>query len=137
MNVCKLYENIIKYSIDLLEHNPQLKTISDISKFKEAITEIIDLNKETIFNELILKNIKDYFTNPESVYVIGLDVLNDELISETLGGKFSKTRKTTSPIETFINKLETKPIFKLNSFGLEFIGFGLNNRIKINLQQTK
>lgn len=134
LNVCKLYENIIKYSIDILEHNSQLKTISDICKFKDAITEIIDLDKENIFNKMILKDIKDYFTNPESVYVIGLDALNDELLSETLGGKFSKTHKTTLPIEKFINKLETKPIFKLNSFGLEFIGFGLNNRIKIILK---
>ena len=75
-NVCKLYENIINYAIELLKDGT-LKKITNIKDFKIAIETIMNIDKEYIYNEKILKGIKDYFTSSASNYYIGLIKLNN------------------------------------------------------------
>jgi hypothetical protein len=149
-NVCKLYENIINYAFSLLNNNNYIRDITDIRLFKNNI-EILITNKTTIFNQIILNNINNYFTDPNSEYVKGLNKLNLELSEPTQGGKLKsrksiksiKSRKSIKSIKIingrkniqyFINNLTTKPIYKMNSFGKQFIGYGLNDIITKNLE---
>lgn len=142
-NVCKLYENIIKYAIDLLsDETHNLKGIRNINDFKIKIDEIISRNKSRIFDEKILKDIKDYFTNSD--YIRGLTELNRILISDDIelsGGKRHSLRNSLknsslkNNIETIIKKYENKPLYKKNSFGDEYIGLGINDDLKEKLRE--
>jgi ribosome-associated toxin RatA of RatAB toxin-antitoxin module len=131
-NVCKLYENIINYAINLLNSNTNLREIKDIRIFKETIDSLIRPNETNIFNNEILFNIKDYFTDSTSNYIIGLNKLNSELSQSIEGGKSQKSK--ISKIDNFIKTLNNKPIYKMNSFGYEFIGYGLNDIIREKLK---
>ena len=82
-----LYENITNYATELLKDGT-LRKLTTIKDFKIAIEEIMNINKEDIYNEIILKGIKDYFTSSTSNYYIGLIKLNNfESESELLGGE--------------------------------------------------
>ena len=134
-NVCKLYENIINYAINLLNSNTKLREIKDIRIFKETIDSLITPNETNIFNNEILFNIKDYFTDSTSNYIIGLNKLNSELSQSIEGGKAQKSKiSKISKIDNFIKTLNNKPIYKMNSFGYEFIGYGLNDIIREKLK---
>ena len=141
-NVCKLYENIINYAIELLKDGT-LKKITNIKDFKIAIEEIMNINKEDIYNEIILKGIKDYFTSSTSNYYIGLTKLNNyesdsESESELSGGRkqssirFSKSKLNI--INSYIERLKKIPLYRKNSFGNEYIGHGLDDYTKTNLK---
>jgi hypothetical protein len=145
-NVCKLYENIINYATELLDENSHLRTQSSMTDFKTIIEQIIDYNKDIIFNEKILKDIKNYFTDPTSKYVIGLNKLNNELKKDiapiqVFGGKKSNRFDKKIDISTFIESLENTQIYKKNSFGNEYIGDGLDDYVKdkliTNFNRTK
>lgn len=132
-NVCKLYKNIINFGIEL----SKIISVSNIITFKEAIDSYIKENdKDKIYHQVILKDIDDYFTNSSSPYVIGLEKLNQLFLSPSIkGGKKytsihkSDMRKSKSLIEKIIKKMEKIPIYKINSFGYEFIGYGLEEII--------
>lgn len=161
-NVCKLYENIINYSNELLDFlisNSLLDTaeILDIRIVKDHIYKHITDNKEFIFTDKILKDIKEYFTDPRSNYVIGLNKLNKIFKSKEdesrsggskqilLQEKISNIPKNISlqknislpkmsKISKIINDYRNKSIYKMNSFGFEYIGKGLNPIIINNLE---
>jgi hypothetical protein len=117
---------------------------------------------DVIFDLKILGSVKDYFTKPESDYVIGLQKLNASISSPTSsstemqgtvhGGEESiikeqitllpppiaRFKKNSPPKKIEIYKtgnkfldakiafLDDKMIFKINSFGKQFIGYGLS-----------
>ena len=70
--------------------------------------------------------------------------MNLELSESIQGGKLNKKTSKTSRknindnknIQYYINNLTTKPIYKMNSFGKQFIGYGLNGII-IKKLETK
>jgi hypothetical protein len=135
-NVCKLYENIINYAIELLKDGT-LKKITNIKDFKIAIETIMNIDKEYIYNEKILKGIKDYFTSSASNYYIGLIKLNNYK-SELSGGKKQSSirfsEKKLNIIYSYIEKLKKIPLYRKNSFGNEYIGHGLDNYTQKNLK---
>ena len=132
-NVCKLYENIINFGIKL----SKIISESNIITFKKAIDAYITKkDKDRIYHQVILKDIDAYFTNASSPYVIGLEKLNQSFLPPSIkGGKKqlsiskSSMRKSKSLIEKIIKKMEKMPIYKINSFGYEFIGYGLDEVI--------
>jgi len=153
-NVCTLYKNIINFSIKLLKNNSSLLDNKiNIKEFKSKIEAIIDRSgKDNIFHSEILKDIDEYFTSPSSKYVIGLNKLNN-IFRETVysGGKFNRFKQNVSIsmsslksakktqnigkfIKSFINTLESKQIYRMNSFGYERIGIGLEDNIKQKLK---
>jgi hypothetical protein len=159
-NVCKLYENIINYANKLLK-DIKINSKTTIDTFKTAIFDIITReDKDRVFNQIILKDIVYYFTNPNSNYVKGLLELN-RLISykqqelrvllrlPITGGisginsikqptKIEQIKRTNiTLIKTLIINLKTKPIFKKNSFGYEYIGHGLYEEKLIEKMTTK
>lgn len=142
-NVCILYKNIINFAIKLTTDIPQDKQ-KNIVSFKNAINEYI-LTKDDIFHKILLKDIDYYFTSSNSEYVLGLNNLN-RLLSKSCdikrGGHLEETikplllptnkhlnTKKSNNIELFINNLNTKPIYKRNSFGYQLIGYGLDKQI--------
>jgi hypothetical protein len=140
-NVCKLYTNIINYATKLLiENEATLRSEdSNMIDFISEIETIIDTNKAQIFKYEILKDIEEYFTI--SAYKQGLDKLNQVIVqqpstpdSDTLYGGKPQNREII--INEFIKKLETKTIYKYNSFGIQYIGNGLNKYVKNNLKST-
>jgi hypothetical protein len=141
INVCKLYENIINYATELLKNNPTLEKQKNMTDFKILIEYIMNDNKDNIFNEKILNNIKDYFTDNTSSYFIGLNKLNNELKKDTapmevLGGKKSIIHDKKTILNRFISSLENTPIYKKNSFGNEYIGDGLDDYIIDKFKDT-
>jgi hypothetical protein len=141
INVCKLYENIINYATELLKNNPTLEEQKNMTDFKILIEYIMNDNKDNIFNEKILNNIKDYFTDNTSSYFIGLNKLNNELKKDTapmevLGGKKSIIHDKKTILNRFISSLENTPIYKKNSFGNEYIGDGLEDYIIDKFKDT-
>jgi len=157
--VCILYKNIINFGISLTTYIPTSQQATIIS-FKEAIDEYISKDPN-IFNNIILKDIDNYFIDHKSNYVKGLNKLNQLLkdsCDKKSGGRLQleqafkqssdiknhslsakvKTLQITkiNNLDTYIEKLETKPIYKRNSFGYQFIGYGLDNNI-ISTLKTK
>ena len=172
VNVCKLYRNIINYAIELSDiiSNDDNNLIDIYEKIENHIN---THSPDSIYNIKILDDIKYYFTDPLSEYVIGLHNLNNLLIDDTTSEPQQKfyggiTRKTL--VQQYITnilhpkyllkkhlstpkylqkkilrksiyntgnkfldkKLEyfnNKKIYKINSFGKQFIGYGLNNDI--------
>ena len=146
-NVCKLYENIINYAKELLTYS-FLKEKRNIKDFKIAIEEIMSDNKERTFNEKILKGIYYYFKDPNSKYVKGLKKLNrilgsgepesdeEDIIASVSGGrKSSRLRSKLDNIGTIIKYFKEKPLYRMNSFGIEYIGNGLNEEIINSLRE--
>jgi hypothetical protein len=140
-NTCKLYENIINYATELLKENEStLRTKLNIIDFITEIEKLININKVNIFNEKILKDIYWYFTS--SAYKQGLDKLNQLILRQPATTAASgvlfggKAQKRQIIIDEFIEKLAKKEIYRYNSFGIEFIGIGLAEYIKKNLQAT-
>jgi hypothetical protein len=167
-NVCILYTNIINYAIELA--NATITKYSydgNIYNIKQYYNNMLRIIKENggpdvIFDLKILGSVKDYFTNPESDYVIGLQKLNASInlpaSSSTKtqgtvhGGEESviKEKIKLLPLPTALFKknhdqkkieiyktgnkfldakiasLDDKMIFKINSFGKQFIGYGLS-----------
>ncbi len=166
-NICKLYENIIKYGIELSKIVTGEK---NIVKIIDIIDTHIKSNDITIiFKDIILKDIYEYFKDATSEYVIGLKRLNDMIPRDELkllktgireivkgGSQFSlkvenkknasksmsmslsmlKSISISNRLEKYYKKLEDKSIYKLNPFGLEYIGNGLASNI-INHLETK
>jgi hypothetical protein len=145
-NVCKLYENIINYANELFsDERLNIKSYTNIKEIKILIDQTISDGSEDIFKQKILKDIEYYFTNPNSEYVKGLNTLNKiiEPESEDLHSGGIGIRKLTNMqisqqniITTLITSLNTKPIYKLNSFGYEYIGHGLSSIIQTKLKHT-
>jgi hypothetical protein len=152
-NVCILYENIINYAIKLSD---LIKSKTNIIECKFIIDDIISKNTNYIFNNKILLNIYDYFKDDRAEYVIGLNKLNKifTLPSEKHGGvimnrkkygisriqskaqeqaKSKSKAKAKANISRYIRLLETKPIYKRNSFGFNYIGNGLDNELKTQI----
>jgi hypothetical protein len=150
-NFCKLYENIINYAIELLKDGT-LKKITNIKDFKIAIETIMNIDKEYIYNEKILKTIGQYFT--ASAYTRGLNKLNQQLRPQSItnsrassalrGGKkqniiyeFKSDINSSikqNIIDEFISDLKNKEIYRFNSFGIEYIGNGLATKVQNNLK---
>lgn len=139
-NVCKLYENIINYANELLKDGT-LKKITNIKDFKIAIETIMSIYKEDIYNEIILKGIKDYFTSNTSKYYIGREKINNtesESDTELSGGRKQISRNFSNSksnlLNIYIETLKKIPIYRKNSFGNEYIGHGLDNYVQDNLK---
>jgi len=125
-NVSKLYENIINYAILLSSF---IQKTNNIISFHQAISNHIILNNpDYIFHNIILKDIDYYFTDPSSDYVKGLNNLNSILTTSSIYGGKSKIKSSKS-LSDIIHKFHNKPIFKINSFGFQFIGYGLDSFI--------
>ena len=143
---------------ELLEMKKQIllkkKTIAkeDTEAIKEALKEYMRIQKKIKYysdeeyrKQKILKDIEYYFTNINSDYVKGLNTLNKiiEPESEDLHSGGIGIRKLTNMqisqqniITRLITSLNTKPIYKLNSFGYEYIGHGLSSNIQTKLKNT-
>jgi len=155
---CILYQNIINYAIEL-----STKISGDakgnIITFKETIEELINTEgKDHIYHTKILNNIYDYFIPSQSPYVKGLKSLNKFYPKTiTTGGnnkilnnfkKLNITNGGASPIivpkihvktaDLFINakiiEFETIALYKRNSFGFQFIGYGFD---KFTIEKLK
>ena len=160
-NVCILYKNIIDYAIEL--SLTITNGSNNIKQIYDSICQYIIGNGgfDAIYNSKILGSVKDYFTNPQSPYVIGLQKLNESIFSSTEiqevveGGAGATIRqkikipsqltyplKKKSPIKksqkydtgnAFLDDkltfLDDKMIYKINSFGTQFIGYGLSDDI--------
>ena len=140
--VCILYENIINYAIELSDN---IKGLTNIIDCKKKIDDIISANTNYIFNNKILLNIYDYFKDPNSKYVKGLKELNIKLgLGEehirVSGGRRSRLRNRLRSgersIEEIIKSFETKSLYRKNSFGIEYIGNGLNEDIIKSLREN-
>jgi hypothetical protein len=162
-NVCKLYTNIINYATKILKENEATlrSEKSNMIDFISEIETIINENKNQIFKNEILKDTGEYFTN--SIYTQGIYKLNQLIVQQPLtpdsdyepdsdsgsgsdsdsdtdtdtdtlyGGKPQNREKN---IDKFIKKLETKKIYKFNSFGIQYIGKGLNEYVINKLKST-
>jgi hypothetical protein len=163
-NVCKLYENIINYANELLtDESIDIKGNKNIKIIKILIEKKIKRGGDDIFKQKILKDIEYYFTNINSDYVKGLNTLNKIISTKKLEEKVNKESEeleeseesdeyglyiggigklkstmhnNTNRINNLIRSLTKQPIYKLNSFGYEFIGHGLHRNMKTKLKTT-
>ena len=158
-NVCKLYKNIINYAMEI--SHIITKNDNNIIDIYEKIIEHIEIESPiNIYNNKILGDVKKYFTDSKSKYVIGLNELNKILIDDDIkislkGGKLEKPLISSSLYPKYLKKqkkilkkkyntgnkfldkkleiLDNKKIYKINSFGKQFIGYGLNNDMSNDL----
>jgi len=139
-NVCKLYENIINYANELLiDESLNIKGYTNIKEIKILIDQTIRDGGEDIFKQKILKDINYYFTNPNSEYVKGLKILNEiiepkEEFKEGGIGGIKEYNQNMKQINSLFISLQKTPIYKINSFGYEYIGHGLSSNIQTRLK---
>lgn len=154
-----MYQNIIYYAIHLSKQINESNIIKFYDKIASIIASNINKIFNEILlkgvNEYFTKLSSPYVIGLNALNKVLIDTDISYLSVAKMGGsKDILVNKTTErqqvpvmfqkltikqllkskpllKIDEYINKLDTTPMFKLNSFGLEFIGFGLNEHIKI------
>ena len=131
-------------------HNIIVNLIDNINDIYTNLSTYFDENYK--YETDILGETEEYFMSDESGYKFSLAELNSQLggIPRLLGKPYTPLANTSSAdlpsadtssgdkmlfLNQKILELNSTKIYKFNSFGKQFIGFGLNDDLKISLEK--